>query len=126
MFKSFILSNQIVLLFFIISLASLNRFSQATSIDNLRPSDITDLSSNEVDDQRRTYDYNQLRYFLLTSNAKQLAAKREQQTFHKRQLIHEYLQSINDPDRLQEVKKRFITFCNSYEDVMNSDRAACG
>ncbi|CAF1044366.1 unnamed protein product [Adineta steineri] len=110
MFNLLISSNRIVLLIFIISLASLNRFSQATAVDN---SEITDLSSNEVEDQRRMRDLNQLRYFLLTANAKQLAAKREQQTFRKRQLIHEYLQSIHDPVRLQEVKSH-LAFDHSY------------
>ncbi|CAF1231126.1 unnamed protein product [Adineta steineri] len=113
MFKLLISSNRIVLLIlliFIISLPSLNRFPQAAANDNC---DITDVSSNEVEDQRRMHDLNQLRYFLLTANAKQLAAKRQQQTFRKRQLIHEYLQSIHDPIRLQEVKSH-LAFDHSY------------
>ncbi|CAF1512405.1 unnamed protein product [Adineta steineri] len=112
MFKLLISSNRIVLLIlliFIISLPSLNRFPQATANDNC---DITNLSNNE-EVQRRMYDFKQLRYFLLTANAKQLAAKREQQTFRKRQLIHEYLQSIHDPIRLQEVKS-YLAFDHSY------------
>ncbi|CAF1260269.1 unnamed protein product [Adineta steineri] len=110
MFKLLISSNRIVLLIFIILLASLNRFSRATAKDN---SDITDLSNDEVEDQRRMHDLNQLRYFLLTANAKQLAAKRQQQAFRKRQLIHEYLKSIHNPIRLQEVKSH-LAFDHSY------------
>jgi hypothetical protein len=81
-----------------------------------------------LEQERRSYDLNKLRHFLLTADAEERAAKREQQEFYKRELIQEYLQSLTDPnpDRYQEVKKRFKTYCNSYEDLTNSNWATCG
>ncbi|CAF1414288.1 unnamed protein product [Adineta ricciae] len=109
---------------------SIINFSYASS-DNLAMREMSSDDSDDNDDvqeERRTYDLKRLRHFLLTANAEQLAAKREKQDFYKRELIHEYLRSLSDsnPDRLQEVRKRFKTYCNSYEDLMNSNWAACG
>ncbi|CAF1440356.1 unnamed protein product [Adineta ricciae] len=87
-------------------------------------------SSSDVaqEQQRRADSLKQLRHFLLTSNAEQRAGRRDKQNFLKRKLIREYLRSVNDADssRLEDVKKRFITFCNSYEDIMNPGQATCG
>lgn len=46
-----------------------------------------DSDEDDVQEERRTYDLNRLRHFLLTSNAEQLAAKREKQDFYKRELV---------------------------------------
>ena len=84
------MSKHIVLLLFIIALASSIRLSQALPQDNLRNTDMHVSSNNEVHNQRRMYDPKKLRHFLLTSNAEQRAAKREKQDFHKRELVRRY------------------------------------
>jgi len=87
MLKSLTLSNQFILLLFVIALASSIRLSQATSQDKPFNTDMDFFSNDKVHQQRRTHDFNILRHFLLTSNAEQRAAKREKQDFHKRQLV---------------------------------------
>jgi len=87
MSKSLTLSNQFILLLFVIALASSIRLSQAASQDTPFNTDMDFFSNDKVHQQRRTHDFNKLRHFLLTSNAEQRAAKREKQDFHKRQLV---------------------------------------
>ncbi|CAF4555609.1 unnamed protein product [Rotaria sp. Silwood1] len=126
--KFCVLSKHIIFFLFIIALALSIELSQAVPMNKLRTVDMAISNDDEEYHQRRIHDLNKLRHFLLTSNEEQRAARRDKQNFYKQQLIREYLKAINDPnsDRLQEVKKRIKTFCNSYDDVMNSDRAACG
>lgn len=51
-----------------------------------------DTSSDDVneslDQQRREYDFNKLRRFLLTADADKRAERREQQNFYKRELVN--------------------------------------
>lgn len=47
----------------------------------------SDDDNSEVEEDRRMYDLDQLRRFLLTANSEQRAAKREQQDFYKRELV---------------------------------------
>ncbi|CAF4206947.1 unnamed protein product [Rotaria sp. Silwood2] len=117
--KFFILSKQIIIFLFIIALALSIELSQAIPMNKIRAADMAISNYDEVYHQRRIYDLNQLRHFLLTSNEEQRAARRDKQNFYKQQLIREYLRSINDPnsDRLQEVKKR-TTYC-SIQDILH-------
>ncbi|CAF3341017.1 unnamed protein product [Rotaria socialis] len=112
----------------IILLATSIKLSQAVSMNKREQTDMVVSDDDELNHQRRTYELEKLRRFLLTSNAEERAAKLDKQNFYKRQWIHEYLRLINDPnpDQLQELKKRAKGFCHSYEDVINSDRAPCG
>ncbi|CAF0759268.1 unnamed protein product [Adineta steineri] len=101
-------------------------YTRAASSDSLHMKDMTaDDSDDDVQEQRRSYDYNKLRHFLLTSNAEQRAAKREQQDFVKRELIREYLRSMSDPNpnRFEEVKKRF---CASLDEFYATQAACLG
>jgi hypothetical protein len=41
-----------------------------------------------LEQERRSYDLNKLRHFLLTADAEERAAKREQQEFYKRELVN--------------------------------------
>jgi predicted nucleic acid-binding protein len=118
------LLQRTILFLSLIVLISQIQLSQAASKDHFINTD----SNESADEQRRAYDLKQLRHFLLTSNAEQRAAKREQRNFLKRKLINEYLQSVNDPDpnRLIEMKKRYKTFCQSFEDLLNPGQSACG
>lgn len=50
-------------------------------------SDVVDNTSNEDFDQRRIQEFKKLRHFLLTSNAEELAKRRELQNQIKRQLV---------------------------------------
>jgi hypothetical protein len=64
--------------------------SQAKFVDNL-DTDMTD----EAKHQRRTYDINKLRHFLLTSNAEQRAAKRARENLLKRKLVRKSLKTTS-------------------------------
>ncbi|CAF1017330.1 unnamed protein product [Rotaria sordida] len=126
--KFFILSKQITLFLFIIVLELSIELSQAAPLNKRRTVDMDSPNDNEVYQQRRMYDLNKLRHFLLTSSEAQRAAKRTKQNLYKQQLVGEYFKLVNDEnsDRLQEVKKRIKTFCTTYDDIINSDQAACG
>ncbi|CAF1164146.1 unnamed protein product [Rotaria magnacalcarata] len=116
------------------SVIELSQATPSRSLDERSMSpgndDDTDGDDNSsLQEQERTYDFNnKLKHFLLTSNTEQRAARLKQQDLLKRELVREYLRSVSEPDtsRLQEIKKRFKTYCNSYEDLMNSNWAACG
>ncbi|UJR10481.1 hypothetical protein I4U23_014685 [Adineta vaga] len=116
MFKSYSLSNKFALLLFVLVFIASLRFSQATLIQN---DDMVDSSNDEIQEQRRAYNLDKLRHFLLTSNSEQRAAKRDKQNFLKRKLIREYLQSVHGSDsgHFEDVKKRF-TYC-SLQDMLN-------
>ncbi|UJR35415.1 hypothetical protein I4U23_028172 [Adineta vaga] len=118
MTKFSLLSTNVNILLIVFVLVSIMNFSCASS-DNLAMREMSsdDNNDDDVQEERRNYDFNQLRHFLLTANAERRAAKREQQEFYKRELVREYLRSFTDPnpDRLQEVKKRF-TYC-SVQDI---------
>ncbi len=89
MMKFVTLSTHIRFLLIAIVLMSMIKLSQTTSVGS-RP--MTDMSAddddNSVEEERREYDFNKLRKFLLTSNAEERAAKREQQEFYKRELVN--------------------------------------
>ncbi len=79
------------LLLIVIILLSTIKCSRTASIRNRPMIDMSDDNDNddaEVEEERRVYDLNKLRHFLLTSNAEQLAAKREQQELYKRELVN--------------------------------------
>jgi cytochrome c-type biogenesis protein CcmH/NrfG len=82
--KFLALSKQIVLLLVVIILLSLLELSQATPMVNARSEDMSESAGEKAHHQRRTYELKKLRHFLLTSNAKQLAAKREKANSLKR------------------------------------------
>ena len=85
MLKVLTSSKSTVLLLFVIALALLIGLLQATSIDS---SDSEDISADEeLQNERREEAFKQLRQFLLTSNPRQRAAKREKQDFYKRELV---------------------------------------
>ncbi|CAF3341005.1 unnamed protein product [Rotaria socialis] len=107
----------------IILLATSIKLSQAVSMNKREQTDMVVSDDDELNHQRRTYELEKLRRFLLTSNAEERAAKLDKQNFYKRQWIHEYLRLINDPnpDQLQELKKRY---CASLEEFI-TNRAAC-
>jgi hypothetical protein len=73
------------LFLFLIAFVSSFRLSQAASNDQLLNTD----NDDSAEAQRREYEVKKLRHFLLTSNAEQLAAKREQRNFLKRKLVRE-------------------------------------
>jgi len=65
------------------------KLPQVSSSRNLPMADMaTDDDDSEVEEERRANDFNQLRRFLLTANAEERAAKREQQDFYKRELVN--------------------------------------
>ncbi|CAM4748927.1 unnamed protein product [Rotaria magnacalcarata] len=107
----------------IILFATSIKLSQAASMNKREQTDMVVSDDDEVNHQRRTYDLEKLRRFLLTSNAEQRAAKLDKQNYYKRQWVREYLRLINDPnpDQLQELKKRY---CANFEEFI-TDRAAC-
>jgi hypothetical protein len=80
-------SKRIVLLLVVIVLLSLLELSQATPMVNARNEDMIESAGEKVHHQRRTYELKKLRHFLLTSNAKQLAAKREKENSLKREFV---------------------------------------
>lgn len=84
MSKFLTISKQILLVLCVIVLILSIEVVQATSIENFIDSD--DQSHHE----RRIYDLNKLRRFLLTSNAEQRAAKREQANFLKQKLVSRF------------------------------------
>jgi hypothetical protein len=89
MTKFFTLPTQIGILLIGILLISILEFSQAVSSDNLLTADISsDDDSADLQEERRSYNLKKLRHFLLTSNAEQRAAKRDQQEFYKRELVN--------------------------------------
>lgn len=49
---------------------------------------------NNLEDERRTYDLNRLRHFLLTANAEQREARRKEQDFYKRELVYQSIDRI--------------------------------
>ncbi len=77
------LLQRTILFLSLIVLISQIQLSQAASKDHFINTD----SNESADEQRRAYDLKQLRHFLLTSNAEQRAAKREQRNFLKRKLV---------------------------------------
>ncbi|CAF3698474.1 unnamed protein product [Rotaria sordida] len=114
--KFFILSKLITLFLFIIALELSIELSQAAPLNKRRTVDMDSPNDNEVYQQRRMYDLNKLRYFLLTSNEAQRAARRTKQNLYKQQLVGEYFKLVNDEnsDRLQEVKSKSIMFFLDY------------
>ncbi|CAF1061873.1 unnamed protein product [Rotaria magnacalcarata] len=123
MLKFPIRSNPIFMFLLIILFATSIKLSQAASMNKREQTDMVVSDDDEVNHQRRTYDLEKLRRFLLTSNAEQRAAKLDKQNYYKRQWVREYLRLINDPnpDQLQELKKRY---CANFEEFI-TDRAAC-
>jgi len=84
---STLLTHLGILLIAIIFLTRI-QISQSASFKNLPSADLfNDDDNSGVEEDRRMYDLNQLRRFLLTANAEQRAAKREQQDFYKRELV---------------------------------------
>lgn len=81
------MSAQMAFLLIAITFISTIKLSQAASSNGY----MADLAANNEDtdkqEQRRSYNYDQLRRFLLTANADQRAARREQQDFYKRELV---------------------------------------
>ena len=67
-----------------------------------------DESENAIEDQRRAYDLDQLRYFLLTANAEQRAARRKEQDYNKRELVNQ----STDSNRTQLFALRFANTFN--------------
>ena len=67
-----------------------------------------DESENAIEDQRRAYDLDQLRYFLLTANAEQRAARRKEQDYNKRELVNQ----STDSNRTQLFTLRFANTFN--------------
>lgn len=65
-----------------ILLLSLMKYSQALS------EMASDENSADVEEERRNYDLENLRRYLLTSKAEERAAKREKQDFLKRELVN--------------------------------------
>jgi len=49
---------------------------------------LSDEVNENLDQQRREYDFNKLRRFLLTADADKRAERREQQNFFKRELVN--------------------------------------
>lgn len=89
MTKLLTLSTHIGFLLIVIILMSTIKLPQVSSSRNLPMADMaTDDDDSEVEEERRANDFNQLRRFLLTANAEERAAKREQQDFYKRELVN--------------------------------------
>jgi len=88
MTKFFKSPTQITILLIAIFLISTLEFSQAVSSENLMADISSDDDSADVQEERRSSNFKKLRHFLLTSNAEQRAAKRDQQEFYKRQLVN--------------------------------------
>jgi hypothetical protein len=89
MTKFFKSPTKISILLIAIVLISTLEFSQAVSSENLLTADLSsDDDSTDVQEARRSSNFKKLRHFLLTSNAEQRAAKRDQQEFYKRQLVN--------------------------------------
>ncbi len=83
------LSTHIRFLLIAIVLMSMIKLSRTTSVGSLPKTDMSaDDEDNSVEEERREYDFNKLRNFLLKSNAEERAAKREQQEFYKRELVN--------------------------------------
>lgn len=67
--------------------------SQSKSFKNFELEDSdNDDDNSRVKEERRNYNLDQLRRFLLTANAEQRAAKREQQYLSKRELVSFFLE----------------------------------
>ena len=96
MTKFFTLFTPTHFLLVVIVLMTMFKSSRTTFSDKLSMSDMA-ADDNEVnlEEERRAYDYNQLRHFLLTANAEERALKREQQDFHKRQLVNRLIYARN-------------------------------
>jgi len=87
--KVLMFSTHVGFLLIAIILISSIKFSRASSLRSLPMADMSaDDDEAEVEEERRMYDFNKLRRFLLTSNDEQRAAKREQQDFLKRELVN--------------------------------------
>jgi hypothetical protein len=112
------------LLVIVVLMSTLNLSQAAPNFNEFAPDTDDDDSTQE---QRRELELNQFRRSLLALNNERRASQREQQLY-KRELLRDYLQSLvdQDTDRAQTIRKRFKTYCNSYEDLMNSNWAACG
>lgn len=91
MTKFLTLSRQISLVFIGIILLSTMEFSRAARSNNLRMQEMSDDNDNTgAQVQRRPYDLNNLRSFLLTPNGEQRTTKREEQEFYKRELVNKF------------------------------------
>ncbi|CAF3025166.1 unnamed protein product [Rotaria socialis] len=136
MTKFLTLCTRIDFVLIVIVLMSAIELSQATpsrSFDEISMSPGNDGDTDDDDDdnsslqeQERIHDLNnRLKYFLLTSNSEQRAARRKQQDLLKRELVREYLRSASDSDtgRLQEIKKRF---CASFDEFYATQAACLG
>ena len=93
---STLLQRTILFLSLIVFVSSF-RLSHAASNDQLE----TD-NNESAEEQRREYELKKLRHFLLTSNAEQLTAKREQRNFLKRKLVRK------TNSKFQEEKKQIF------------------
>jgi len=89
MAKVLMLSTHIGFLLIAIILMSSIKFSRSSYVRGLPLEESSaDGDEAEVEEERRMYDLNKLRRFLLTSNDEQRAAKREKQDFLKRELVN--------------------------------------
>jgi hypothetical protein len=80
-------SKRIALLLLTLAIVISVNLSPVVSAINQSAEDSNESPDNEVNQERRTNGLDKLRYFLLTSNPKERAAKREQQNSYKRELV---------------------------------------
>ncbi len=85
MTKFFTRSSFLVIL---IILMSMLKSSRTTKSNNHPMAEMSaDDDETNLEEERRSYDLNKLRRFLLTADAEERATKREQQEFYKRELV---------------------------------------
>jgi hypothetical protein len=82
------LSTPMGLLLIAIMLMSIMKLTRAAPSSGLMADALANDDDTDVQEQRRSSYHDQLRRFLLTSNAEQRAARREQQEFNKRELVN--------------------------------------
>jgi hypothetical protein len=111
MTKSLRLFTQSGLLLIVIIFILTIQLSRAVSADNMLMADDDD-DDTDVQEQRRAMDLRRLRNYLLTSNAEERASKREQQEFHKRELVNKL--SFHKKTLLDFVVFRFMNTFNLF------------